>query len=90
MPRSAQRSGRPTGLAALVGADVEARAVGGSCYRGRLVRLADGFLEIERGTNARTIFVSTGHLVALMDESAPRLHEVGRRDAEAAFDSEEV
>ncbi len=77
-------------LERLRGCDVEARMLSGACIRGTLRAATPEWLSIERSSNCRMALVRVAAVATLVDESAPRLHEVGRRDAEAAFDREEA
>ncbi len=71
------------GLADLIGADVEARSIGGSVTRGRLIEAGERFLILERATTGRRTFVALAHLVAVVDETPPALSRREREELTA-------
>ena len=71
------------GLDALIGADIEARSIGGSVTRGRLLEAGERFLIVERATTGRHAFVALAHLVAVVDETPPALSRREREELTA-------
>ena len=87
MPRVTEKQLDP--MAAMRGADVELRVVGGAVIRGTLRAADPTWLTIERHTG-RLALVRTAAVATVCDERPPGLREAGRRDAEAAYDAEDL
>lgn len=76
-------------LAALRGADVEVRTVGGAIVRGELVSSSSEWLQVERHTG-RVAFVRSATVSSITDERPPGLAPAVRRAAEERLDRDET
>ena len=68
------------GPVGLVNHYVEVRTVHGSAFRGRLLGVSDGWLEIQRHTTERAILVPLSACTALLDEESAIAAARGERE----------